>query len=97
MSNYKSKEFVPSDSSSDEDENVKPKVKTPEVSPVKEKKQKKEKKAKKNKEEVRFRSYLEPLRPILLTLEKFRQIFLKIKHRSPRSTDHLCGLCLDIN
>ena len=62
MSNYKSKEFVPSDSSSDEDENVKPKVKTPEVSPVKEKKQKKEKKAKKNKEEVRFRSYAEPLR-----------------------------------
>lgn len=51
MSSYKSKEFVPSDSSSDEDENVKPKVKTPEVSPVKEKKQKKEKKAKKNKEE----------------------------------------------
>ena len=54
MSNYKSKEFVPSDSSSDEDENVKPKVKTPEASPVKEKKQKKEKKAKKNKEEVRY-------------------------------------------
>jgi len=51
MSNYKSKEFVPSDSSSDEDENVKPKVKTPEASPVKEKKQKKEKKAKKNKDE----------------------------------------------
>ena len=54
MSNYKSKEFVPSDSSSDEDENVKPKVKTPEASPVKEKKQKKEKKSKKNKDEVRL-------------------------------------------
>ena len=53
MSNYKSKEFI-EDSSSDEDENVKPKVKTPEVSPVKEKKQKKEKKAKKNKDEVRY-------------------------------------------
>ena len=49
---YKSKEFVPSDTSSDEDEN--PKVKTPEVSPVKDKKQKKEKKSKKNKEEVNF-------------------------------------------
>ena len=53
MSNYKSKEFI-EDSSSDEDENVKPKVKTPEASPVKEKKQKKEKKAKKNKDEVRY-------------------------------------------
>jgi len=49
MSSYKSKEFVPSDTSSDEDE--KPKVKTPEVSPVKDKKQKKEKKSKKNKDE----------------------------------------------
>ena len=61
MSNYKSKEFVPSDSSSDEDENVKPKVKTPEASPVKEKKQKKEKKAKKNKDEVRLFPALELL------------------------------------
>ena len=38
------------------------------------------------------RLYLEPLRPILFTLEKFRQIFLKIKHR-----DHQSGICLDIN
>ena len=31
--------------------------------------------------------YLEPLRPILFTLEKFRQIFLKIKHRRPSVWD----------
>jgi len=50
MSQYKSKEFI-EDSSSDDDDAGTSSVKTPELSPVKEKKQKKEKKAKKNKEE----------------------------------------------
>ena len=31
--------------------------------------------------------YLEPLRPILSTLEKFRPIFLKIKRRGPPVQD----------
>jgi len=57
MSNYKSKEFLSSDSSSGEDENEKPKVKRPlpEPSPVKEKKQKKDKKAKKDKDKEKVK------------------------------------------
>ena len=77
MSSYKSKEFVPSDTSSDEDE--KPKVKTPEVSPVQDKKQKKEKKSKKNKDEVRYSLSLISSGPSVLLLYIPRKIFQKVK------------------